>query len=198
MKNIKYISRQAGFSLTEIVIALAIVAVVTAASMTAFSGNESSKATAVMSKLEEVANAVAMYQRNTGCVPSNLSVLFDKSLAATAGNNFCGVATTTSYGNQDYLSPMPSDGAGGLTLGQLGLAGGDLQIAPNIGVVGGGNDYALVVSGLGDATNLVLGQCNGVDYSGTPTTGLPTTFTNGVACIYVPASGAIGMLISRY
>ena len=195
MKNIKYISRQAGFSLTEIVIALAIVAVVTAASMTAFSGNESSKATAVMSKLEEVANAVAMYQRNTGCVPSNLSVLFDKSLAK-AGNNFCGADTTTSYGNQDYLSPMPPDTAGtGLALGQLGLAGGDLQIAQNIG---GGNDYALVVSGLGDATNLVLGQCNGVDYSGTPTTGLPTTFTNGVACIYVPASSAIGMLISRY
>ena len=195
MKNIKYISRQAGFSLTEIVIALAIVAVVTAASMTAFSGNESSKATAVMSKLEEVANAVAMYQRNTGCVPSNLSVLFDKSLAK-AGNNFCGADTTTSYGNQDYLSPMPPDTAGtGLALGQLGLANGDLQIAQNIG---GSNDYALEVSGLGDATNLVLGQCNGVDYSGTPTTGLPTTFTNGVACIYVPASSAIGMLISRY
>lgn len=186
---------QSGFSLSEIVIALAIIAVVTAASMTAFSGSESSKATAVMSKLEEVANAVAMYQRNTGCVPSNLSVMFNKSLA-TAGNNFCGVDTTASYGNQDYISPMPPDASGtGLTLGQLGLANGDLQIAQNLA---GSNNYSLVVSGLGDALNLVMGQCNGVDYSSVPTAGLPTGFTNGVACIYVPASGAVGMLISRY
>ncbi len=186
-----------GFSLVEIIIAVAIVAIVTAAVMTALSGSEASKSAAVMSKLEEVANAVALYQRNTGCVPNTVSVLFDKSLA-TAANNFCGVSTSASYGNQDYISAMPPDSAGtGVLLTQLGLASGDLLIRQNLSGTTP-NNYALEVYNLGDALYPVLGLCNGVDYTGVAISSLPSDFTNGVVCVYVSADNSLGMLISRY
>ena len=187
---------QAGFSRVELVIAVTIIGIITAAAMSALSGSEETKTAAVISKLEEIANAIAIYQKNTGCVPSNVSVLFNKSLA-TAANNFCGVDTTASYGNQDYLAAMPSDGNGGVYLTQVGVAGGDLLIRQNLpGTTP--NNYALEVYNLGDAINSVMSKCNGVDYADLPTSSLPADFTNGIACVYVTADNSVGMLISRY
>lgn len=186
----------AGFSLVELIIAVAIIGIITAATMSAFSGSDATRTAAVMSKMEEIANAIAMYQKNTGCVPSNVSVLFNKSVA-TAVNNFCGADTTASYGNQDYLSPMPSDGGGGVLLSQLGVANGDLLIRQNLSGTTP-NNYALEVYNLGDTINAVLGKCNGVDYTGVPVSGLPADFINGIACVYVTADNSVGMLISRY
>ncbi|MHB9017011.1 MAG: type II secretion system protein, partial [Burkholderiales bacterium] len=116
---------QAGFSLVELIIAVALIGIITAAAMSSFSGSEETKTAAVISKMEEIANAVAMYKKNTGCVPNNVSVLFNKTLA-TAANNFCGADTTASYGNQDYMAAMPGDGGNGVMLSQLGISGADL------------------------------------------------------------------------
>ncbi len=191
------IRHQFGFSLVELVIGIAILGIVTAAAMAAMSGSEQSKTAAVMSKLQEVANAVAMYQRNTGCVPSNLSVLFTQSLAGISSNNFCAVSTLASYGNQDYMAAMPSDGGNGLLLNQLGVENGDLVIKQNLSGTTP-NNYALEVTNLGDALYPVLNACNGTDYTGVATGSLPHDFTNGVVCVYVVADNSLAMLISRY
>ena len=189
--------QQQGFSLVELVIGVAILGIITAAAMAAMSGSESSKTAAVMSKLNEIANAVAMYQRNTGCVPSNVSVLFNQSLA-TAGNNFCGINTQSSYGNQDYMAAMPSDSGGnGVLLNQLGVDNGDVAIKQNLNGTTP-NNYALEVTNLGDALYPVLNACNGVDYTGVPTGNLPHDFNSGMACVYVVADNSVGMLISRF
>ena len=191
-----WIGYPAGFSLVELIIAVAIIGIITAAAMSAFSGSEETKTAAVISKMEEIANAIAMYQKNTGCVPNNVSVLFNKSMA-TAANNFCGVDSTASFGNQDYLAAMPGDGGIGVLLTQAGVSGGDLVIRQNLSGTTP-NNYALEVYGLGDAINSVLGKCNGVDYTGVPVSSLPNDFTNGNACVYVTAGNSVGMLISRY
>ena len=187
---------QTGFSLVELIIAVALVGVITAAAMSSFSGSEETKTAAVISKMEEIANAVAMYKKNTGCVPNNVSVLFDKTLA-TAANNFCGADTTASYGNQDYMAPMPGDGGSGVYLSQIGISGADLLIRQNLSGTSS-NNYALEVYGLGNAINSVIGKCNGVDYTNVPVSALPHDFNNGNACVYVTAGNSVGMLISRY
>lgn len=187
---------QAGFSLVELIIAVALIGIITAAAMSSFSGSEETKTAAVISKMEEIANAVAMYKKNTGCVPNNVSVLFNKSLA-TAANNFCGADTTASYGNQDYMAAMPGDGGNGVMLSQIGISGGDLLIRQNLSGTSS-NNYALEVYGLGNAINSVIGKCNGVDYTNVPTSSLPHDFNNGNACVYVTAGNSVGMLISRY
>ncbi|MHB0990142.1 MAG: type II secretion system protein [Burkholderiales bacterium] len=187
---------QAGFSLVELIIAVALIGIITAAAMSSFSGSEETKTAAVISKMEEIANAVAMYKKNTGCVPNNVSVLFNKTLA-TAANNFCGADTTASYGNQDYMAAMPGDGGNGVMLSQLGISGADLLIRQNLSGTTP-NNYALEVYGLGDAINSVIGKCNGVDYTNVPVSGLPHDFSSGNACVYVTAGNSVGMLISRY
>ena len=188
--------RGAGFSLVELIIAVTIIGIITATAMSAFSGSEATKTAAILSKMEEVANAVAMYQKNTGCVPNNVSVLFNKSLA-TAANNFCGVDTTTSYGNQDYMAAMPGDGSTGVYLAQLGISGGDLMIRQNLSGTTP-NNYSLEIYGLGDVVNALMSKCNGIDYTNVPTSSLPADFTTGNACVYVTADNSVGMLISRY
>ncbi len=191
-----WVLRQGGFSLVEMIVAVAMLGILAAAAMSAFSGSEQSKTAALMSKMQEIANAVSMYQRNTGCVPNNVSVLFDK-LLATAANNFCAVSTQANYGNQDYLSPMPGDGGKGVLLNQLGVENGDLLIRQNLtGTTP--NNYAIEVINPGDALYPLLAACNGVDYAGVATGNLPHDFVNGAACVYVAADNSVGMLISRY
>ncbi len=193
---LRYTGFQTGFSLVELIIAVALIGIITAAAMSSFSGSEETKTAAVISKMEEIANAVAMYKKNTGCVPNNVSVLFNKTLA-TAANNFCGADTTASYGNQDYMAAMPGDGSGGVLLSQVGVSGGDIWIRQNLSGTTP-NNYALEVYGLGDAINAVIGKCNGVDYTDVPVSGLPHDFSAGSACVYVTADSSVGMLISRY
>lgn len=188
--------QQTGFSLVELIIAVAIIGIITSMAMSAFSGSEETKTAAVMSKMEEIANAIALYQRNTGCVPSSVSVLFNKSLA-TAANNFCGIDTTASYGNQDYMAAMPGDGGNGVLLSQIGVSGGGLLIRQNLSGTTP-NNYALEVYGLGSAINSVMGKCNGVDYTNVATSSLPGDFSQGNACVYVSADNSVGMLVSRY
>ena len=186
---------QAGFSLVELIVAIVILGVITAGAMAALDGGAQSKTAALLSKMNEVANAVAIYQKATGCVPSSMAVLFDKS-QATAGHNFCGVDTQSSYGNQGYMAPMPVNG-NGVSLGQLGISGGVLLLRQNLpGTTP--NNYAVEVMGIGDLLYPLMQACNGIDYSGAAMVSFPQDFSGGANCVYVTADNAVGMLISRF
>ncbi len=186
---------QTGFSLVELIVAIVILGVITAGAMAALDGGAQSKTATLLSKMNEVANAVAIYQKATGCVPSSMVVLFDKS-QATASHNFCGVDTQSSYGNQGYMAPMPVNG-NGVALEQLGIAGGVLRLRQNLpGTTP--NNYAVEVMGIGDLLYPLMQACNGIDYSGTALASLPQDFSGGANCVYVTADNAVGMLISRF
>jgi len=186
---------QAGFSLVELLVAITILGVVTVTTMAALGGGADSKTAALNAKMNEVANAVVMYQKTTGCVPSSVAVLFDKTQAGAA-HNFCGVDTTASYGNQNYMSAMPMAG-NGVGLSQIGLSGAVLSLRQNLSGTTP-NNYAIEVTGLGDVLIPALSACNGVDYSHVTTGGLPQDFTGGANCVYVVADNAMGFLINRY
>ena len=187
--------RQTGFSLVELIVAIVILGVITAGAMAALDGGTQSKTAALLSKMNEIANAVAMYQKTTGCVPSSVAVLFDKT-QATATNNFCGVDTQSSYGNQNYMAPMPVSGSG-VALGQIGISSGVMLLRQNLpGTTP--NNYAVEVLGVGDLLYPLLQACNGVDYSGVATGALPQDFSGGASCVYVAADNAVGMLIARF
>lgn len=186
-----------GFTLVELLVAIAIIGVFTALGVSALSGGGQTKATALMSKMNEVATAITIFKKNTGCVPSSVSVLFDKTQAAVAANEFCGQPVTTGYGNQDYLSPM-SVQATGVSLASLGLSNVVLYIRKNLSGTTP-NNYAIEVDGLpSDVLMTAMSECNGIDYSGMPVTSLPSDFTNGSLCVYVTVTQGMGMLINRF
>ena len=170
-----FYDKQAGFSLVEVIITIAIIGILTAGLMTALSGGNDSKLTALFAKAQDVSQAVSLYQSRTGCTPSNLQVLFNKNMA-TAANNYCGNDTTQLYGASDYISALPVStvNASALDLGKVGFSGAWMTIQQNFGGI---NDYVLEIGGLSTTNQQALvSKCDGVDY------------TNGVA---MPTNGAI-------
>lgn len=194
----KFYPKNKGFTLVELLVAIVILGIFAAISVSVLGGGVETKTTTVLSKAQEVSNAVMMYKKNTGCVPSYLAVLFDKT-QATAANNFCGAGTTASYGTTDYMPPMPVNAATKfLLLDELGVSGATMISRKNLSGTTG-NNYALEIYNLGDELMAsVLGKCNGVDYTGVPKASYPHDFTNGAACVYVTADDSVGVLITRY
>ena len=194
-------STQAGFSLVEIIITIAIIGILTAGLMTALSSGDDSKITALFAKAQDIAKAVSLYQAKTGCVPSQLAVLFDKSLAIPA-NNYCAQDTTALYGNEDYIAALPTINPAtsaaiannGLDLTKVGFANAYIWIAQDFGKI---NDYVLEIGGLAtEDQEKFVGKCDGADYTG------GTAMPLAVAIVTTPCvsdgAGNVAMLITKY
>lgn len=167
---------QKGFTLIEILIAMTIVSIMVVGSMAVLGGGDETKTTAVMSKAEEYANALAIYKRNTGCVPNILAVLFDPT-QATAANNFCGQNTTASYGpNNDYTKPMPVDATNRVMLDGMGVSGATVSVYRD-GI--GPYNYMLKFEQLTApmVQNLVV-KCNGISTSSALSTAIADPISN--------------------
>ena len=184
-----------GFSLVEVIITIAIIGILTAGLMTALSGGNDSKLTALFAKAQDISQAVSLYQSRTGCTPSNLEVLFNKAMA-TAANNFCGNDTTQLYGAGDYISALPVStvNTSALDLSKVGFSGAWLTIQQNFGGI---NDYVLEIGGLSTTNQEALvSKCDGVDY--TNGTAMPTTAAIATTPCVSDGAGDVMMLINKY
>lgn len=86
-------TRSAGFTLTEMLVVLSLIAVLAGLSILAYKGAHS-KAVVLYSKLTQYGDALIRMQLDMSCYPSNTSALLIK---ADAGDSFCGDIPTESW-----------------------------------------------------------------------------------------------------
>lgn len=194
--------KQQGFTLTEIVIVIAIISILGYATFSAFSGSEEAKATVVISKAEEFSNAISLYKRNTGCIPSNLAPLFSRS-SAVAANNFCGENTTANYGPMsEYSKAMPMDASNRVKLEALGLSGATVTVARE-GL--SPYNYMLRFEQLGESmVTTLVAKCNGISPSEALTSAIANPIiavnfdTTNYTCRGNTAGGQVDYRFARY
>ena len=81
--------RQGGFTLIEILVALAILSVIALLASNAFDGSRS-KAQAMIGLAKQVGDANIQLKTDTGCYVNKPVALFDATKAQDTANNFCG------------------------------------------------------------------------------------------------------------
>lgn len=121
MKNLKLSAlrtrRQAGFTLIEIMVALAILTVLALLASSAFDGSRS-KAQTMISLARQVGDANIQLKTDTGCFVRNPEALFEPAAAQIPGNNWCG----RTFGNtwaRPYLAQYPVNDQGELVIDKI-------------------------------------------------------------------------------
>jgi prepilin-type N-terminal cleavage/methylation domain-containing protein len=97
---------QSGFSLVEISVALAVLAIIGAAIYTEFS-TDSTKGQRLFTDMKTIADASNIAASDMGAIPSNLTVLWTQA-NATAANMFDAVTATNSW-HGPYVRPQQVD-----------------------------------------------------------------------------------------
>jgi len=83
-----YATEDAGFSLVEILVAFAVISIITAAMVFTFNPSKA-KAEAIIHFSNEVYYAFQRYEIDTGCVPRNLLSLTSRAYASQPFSNLC-------------------------------------------------------------------------------------------------------------
>jgi prepilin-type N-terminal cleavage/methylation domain-containing protein len=116
MKNFKKSSKaslaQRGFTLIEILVALAILSIIALLASNAFDGSRS-KAQAMIGLARQVADGNLQLKTDTGCYVNRPQALFDADVAALPANNYCGRTFGQTWSRQ-YLAQYNVN-----TLGEL-------------------------------------------------------------------------------
>jgi prepilin-type N-terminal cleavage/methylation domain-containing protein len=108
---------QRGFTLIEILVALAILALIALLASNAFDGARS-KAQVMISLGKQIGDANMQLKTDTGCYVNTPKALFDYTAAQTATNNYC----NRTFGNtwsRAYMAMYPTDAAGSIKLDQI-------------------------------------------------------------------------------
>lgn len=116
-KTLTRAKRQLGFTLIEILVALAILSVIALLASAAFDGSRS-KAQAMISLARQVSDANITLKNDTGCYVKNPKALFDVDAAQEAANNYCGRVFGNTW-SRPYLAQYPVDSNGLLKIDKI-------------------------------------------------------------------------------
>lgn len=105
MKKQSPLSR--GFTLIEMLVALAILSLIVAIGMAAFDGAKS-KAQALVSLSKQMADANIMFKEDVGCFAQQPAALFDQTVANTTSATFCGKPAGDQWTHQ-YMARQEAD-----------------------------------------------------------------------------------------
>lgn len=109
--------KQSGFTLIEILVALAILSVIALLASNAFDGSRS-KAQAMIGLAKQVGDANIQLKTDTGCYVNKPRALFDGDFANDPANNFCGRTFGTTWA-RPYLGQYTVNADGNLIVDKI-------------------------------------------------------------------------------
>jgi prepilin-type N-terminal cleavage/methylation domain-containing protein len=130
---VKRLKQQSGFTLIEIVIALALITVMAALVTMAFDGSRS-RAQALIASMSEIGSGNVRLKNDTGCYVNMPFALYDPTAANTPSNNYCG-ETFNSTWNGPYVTRFTATSSGGAEDAKVS-AGVDLIFGQESGGIG--------------------------------------------------------------
>ncbi|WP_080443093.1 prepilin-type N-terminal cleavage/methylation domain-containing protein [Burkholderia cenocepacia] len=109
---------QKGFSMVELLIAIAILGIIMALATNSFDGAKT-KATVMVNIAKDLGDANIQLKLDTGCYVSTAQALFDATSAADTQQNYC----KRSFGNtwaRAYIAKYPVDANGAIVIDKIG------------------------------------------------------------------------------
>ena len=154
-----HLRKSQGFTLIEMLVALAIITILALLASNAFDGSRS-KAQAMISLGKQVGNANIQLKTDTGCYVNSPKALFDTTAAQTASNNYC----NKTFGNtwsRPYLAQYSVDGSGNITADKISAG---VLVSLNREAGGLGQRYFVRFSNVPmDIIKQALVECNNSD-----------------------------------
>lgn len=149
---------QRGFTLIEILVALAILSVISLLASTAFDGSRS-KAQAMIGLAKQVGDANIMLKTDTGCYVNNPNALFDFDVAQLPGNNYCGRVFSNTW-SRSYLGQYKVNATGDIVADKI-AAGVTVGFGQEAGVGTGKRYFVHLENVPTDILKQALMECNG-------------------------------------
>lgn len=179
---------QAGFTLVEALVVLAIIALIAVISMTAFDGSRS-KAQTLIAVMGQSAQGAQQFRTDTGTYPKVLAALTDGTLA-TAANTFSGKDVTGQW-SRPYIAKQKLNG-NNFVVDKVG-AGVELTIVQATGGIG--KIYYILANNVpADIVTEALRECN--SSNGAPVA-ISATNLDDNKCVGVPTSGTFGLVFDQ-
>lgn len=151
---------QRGFTLIEILVALAILSVLALLASNAFDGSRS-KAQAMIALSKQVGDANIQLKTDTGCFVNRPQALFDPAAATTATWNYCSRTFGASWA-RPYLGQYPTTSSGAIVADKVSsgveVALADERLSPTKRVY-----YVSATNVPVDIIRQALVECNNTD-----------------------------------
>lgn len=112
LKTLPKRAAQKGFTLIEILVALAILSMIAMLAANAFDGSRT-KAQAMLALGKQIGDANIQLKNDTGCFVNKPQALFDETAAAQAANNYCNRSFGRTWA-RPYLGQYSVDAAGAI------------------------------------------------------------------------------------
>lgn len=151
--------KQKGFTLIEILVALAILSVLAVLAATAFDGARS-KAQAMLSLGKQVGEANIALKTDTGCYVNKPQALFDSVEAQKPANNYCARTFGNTWARQ-YLPQYTVNASGELLIEKIAA---EVTVALKSDPIDGFKRYYVRFNNVPvDVIKQALLECNGTD-----------------------------------
>lgn len=156
-------SRQQGFTLIEILVALSLITLLAVAITLSYDGARS-KAQTMVSTMTELGSANKRLKNDTGCYVNRPSALVDPTIGRAAASNFCTRSLANTW-NGPYVGKFAYDATSGAAL--LDRISSGLSITFTRTAGGLGQRYTVNAANVpSDIVTQALIECNGDDDAG--------------------------------